>query len=225
MISISLSINWFKKRKNRLKSKINDAFLTIGMQSSPEENLSVSPSRIRSIPLSLSLYSCLFPFFLRFPFLWVFLLFCVGEPRGTAAERGVGVVAAAAVAKVVGEGANFGLLASRNGGTDRNGQGTNVVDRENNGRQEIYGHAQYPFYPFHGFVSFFIPFLYLFLLFFPNDFSLTLAFFQSITVGTVRLISRRYHSKELRIKLANNSRWSEKCKVEYTRMLDKATKR
>lgn len=195
------------------------------MQSSPEENLSVSPSRIRSIPLSLSLYSCLFPFFLRFPFLWVFLLFCVGEPRGTAAERGVGVVAAATVVKMVGEGANFGLLASRNGGTDRNGQGTNVVDRENNGRQEIYGHAQYPFYPFHGFVSFLSLFLYLFLFFFPNDFSLALAFFQSITVGTVRLISCRYYSKELRIKLANNLCWSQKCKVEYIRMLDKATKR
>lgn len=79
----------------------------------------------------------------------------------------MGVVAAAMVVKVVGEGANFGLLASRNGGTDRNGQGTNVVDRENNGRQEIYGHAQYPFYPFHGFVSF--------LSFFPLSFSFFLS--------------------------------------------------
>lgn len=104
----------------------------------------------------------------------------------------MGVVAAATVVKVVGEGANFGLLASRNGGTDRNGQGTNVVDRENNGRQEIYGHAQYPFTRSMDLFLFYLFFLYLFLFFFPNDFSLALALFQSITVGTVRLISRRY---------------------------------
>lgn len=59
---------------------------------------------MRSIPLSLSLYSYLLPFFLRFPFLWVFLLFCVGEPRATAADREVGVAAAVTAEKVVGGG-------------------------------------------------------------------------------------------------------------------------
>lgn len=193
-----------KKEKNRLKSKINDAFLTTGMQSSPEENLSVSPSRIRSIPLSLSLYSCLFPFFLRFPFLWVFLLFCVGKPRSTAAERRGGGGGGDG-----GEGGGGGgefrptRFTERRNGSERT-RNQRRGPREQRAPRDLRARTV-SLLPVPWICFFFIPFSLSFsFLLFQRFFS---CFFQSITVGTVRLISRQYQSKGLRIKkkgLVNN---------------------